>query len=134
MSGVVRGITISAGSASRCAASATPCAWLPAEAVITPRCALGRASLGDLVVGAAQLEREHRLQILALEQDAVAEARRQLRRLVDGRLDRDIVDARLEDALDVGLRHGADSVRSKLASATHGKQRLRCAPAKALRL
>jgi len=67
--------------------------------------ALGRAEADDLVVGAAQLEREHRLEVLALEQDAIAETRRELRRLVDGALDGDIVDARVEDALDVGLRH-----------------------------
>jgi hypothetical protein len=37
MCGVVTGITIVAVQPSRCAASATPCAWLPAEAAITPR-------------------------------------------------------------------------------------------------
>ena len=37
MSGVVVGITITARQLSFCAASATPCAWLPALAAITPR-------------------------------------------------------------------------------------------------
>ena len=37
MSGVWRGITITALIPNRCAASATPCAWLPAEAAITPQ-------------------------------------------------------------------------------------------------
>ncbi len=37
MCGVVTGITIVALQPSFCAASATPCAWLPAEAAITPR-------------------------------------------------------------------------------------------------
>jgi len=37
MGGVVFGITISAGMPSRLEASATPWAWLPAEAAITPR-------------------------------------------------------------------------------------------------
>ena len=37
MAGVVRGITITAFAPSFCAASATPWAWLPAEAQITPR-------------------------------------------------------------------------------------------------
>jgi hypothetical protein len=37
MLGVVTGITMVALQPSRCAASATPCAWLPAEAAITPR-------------------------------------------------------------------------------------------------
>jgi hypothetical protein len=35
--GVVTGITMTALHPRRCAASATPCAWLPAEAQITPR-------------------------------------------------------------------------------------------------
>jgi hypothetical protein len=37
MLGVVCGITMVAGIPRRFAASATPCAWLPAEAQITPR-------------------------------------------------------------------------------------------------
>ncbi len=37
MSGVVCGITMTAGMPRLRAASATPCAWLPAEAQITPR-------------------------------------------------------------------------------------------------
>ena len=39
------------------------------------RAARAGGRLRHLVVGAAQLEREHRLQVLALEQHAVAEAR-----------------------------------------------------------
>ena len=39
---------------------------------MTPRDALAGAQMRHLVVGAAQLEREHRLQVLALEQHAVA--------------------------------------------------------------
>jgi hypothetical protein len=35
--GVVAGITITARQPRRCADSATPCAWLPADAQITPR-------------------------------------------------------------------------------------------------
>jgi hypothetical protein len=37
MRGVVTGITMTALQPSFCAESATPCAWLPAEAAITPR-------------------------------------------------------------------------------------------------
>ena len=37
MCGVVTGMTIVAWQPRRCAASATPCAWLPADAAITPR-------------------------------------------------------------------------------------------------
>ena len=66
----------------------------------------GLREVRDLVVRAAQLEREDRLQVLALEQDAVAEPPRQARRRLEWRLDRDVVDARLEDAFDVALLHG----------------------------
>ena len=59
------------------APSATPCAWLPAEAQITPRCELLGRQVRHLVVGAAQLEAEHRLLVLALEQNLVADAARQ---------------------------------------------------------
>jgi hypothetical protein len=66
-----------------------------------------RGELRHLVVGAAQLEREHRLQVLALEQDARAGARGKLRRGLERRLDRDVVDARGEYALQVVvLFHG----------------------------
>ena len=37
ISGVVTGITMTEGTPSRAALKATPWAWLPAEAVITPR-------------------------------------------------------------------------------------------------
>ena len=60
-----------------------------------------------LVVGAAQLEAEHRLGVLALEEDVVAEARRERRRSVERRLDGDVVDPRGEDLLQVaGERDG----------------------------
>jgi hypothetical protein len=42
--GVVTGITITARMPRRFAASATPCAWLPAELHITPAC---KASFGS---------------------------------------------------------------------------------------
>ena len=64
---------------------------------------LGQVS--DAVVGAAQLEREHRLQVLALEQHAVPEPAREPCRKLEGRFDGDVVDARLENSLDVGTRH-----------------------------
>ena len=47
--------------------------------------ALGGREVRHLVVGAAQLEREHRLLVLALEQHAVAEAPRQRRRELERR-------------------------------------------------
>ena len=58
------------GDAAALAASATPCAWLPADAQMTPRLRDRVRQVRDLVVGAAQLEREHRLQVLALQQHA----------------------------------------------------------------
>ena len=101
MRGVVTGITITARQPSFCAASATPCAWLPALAAITPFCSALARQPRHLVVRAAQLEREHRLQVLALEEQAVAEARESARRELERRLDRDVVDARLQDPLEI---------------------------------
>ena len=51
------------------AASATPCAALPALTVQTPLGELGRRQLAHGVVGAANLERADRLQRLELEED-----------------------------------------------------------------
>ena len=51
-----------------------------------------------LVIGAADLEREDRLEVFALEQHAVVEPRRQRGQGVERRADRDVVDARGEDA------------------------------------
>ena len=61
-----------------------------------------------LVVGAAQLEREDRLQILALEPDGAAEPLRQARHRIERALDRDVVDAGGEDLADVVL-HVSDA-------------------------
>jgi hypothetical protein len=55
----------------------------------------------DLVIGAAQLEGEHRLQIFALEQDPVAQSTRQPGCYLQRRLYGDVVDARLEYALQI---------------------------------
>ncbi len=54
-----------------------------------------------LVVGAAKLEREDGLEILALQQQPVAESLREERRLLERRLDCDVVDVRVEDCLQV---------------------------------
>src|SRR6185436_15822013 len=54
----------------------------------------------DLVVGAAQLEAEDRLQVLALEEDRVAETARQAGRGVERRLARDVVDPAREDVVE----------------------------------
>ena len=55
-----------------CAASATPCAWLPALAATTPRGPLPRVEPGDPRVRAADLERPGALQVLALQQHGTA--------------------------------------------------------------
>jgi hypothetical protein len=57
--------------------------------------------VGDLVVGAAQLEAEHRLHVLALEQDAVAAARGKVEAQVERRFDRHVIDAGVEDFFEV---------------------------------
>ena len=61
---------------------------------------LGRQA-DDLVVGATDLEREDRLQVLALEEHRHAEPLRQARHRVERALDRDIIDARAHDLLRV---------------------------------
>ena len=57
------------------------------------------------VVGAADLEAECRLQILALQQHDVAEARRQARRLVERRFARHLVHTAREDVPDQAIDH-----------------------------
>jgi hypothetical protein len=90
-------MTITARQPSLAAASATPWAWLPADAQITPRLSLLGGEVRDLVVGAAQLEGKHRLQILALQQHTIADAAPTGRRGVERRFDRDVVDLRVEN-------------------------------------
>ena len=63
------------------------------------------AEAGQLVVGATQLEGEHRLQILALEQHAVADASGDQRGRMDGRFQRHVVDAGLENPFYVLIKH-----------------------------
>ena len=56
MRGVVTGITITARVPSFCAASATPCAWLPALAQITPRARLFGARCAILLYAPRSLK------------------------------------------------------------------------------
>ena len=68
----------------------------------------GRRQARHLVVRAAELEREDRLEVLALQEQPVAEPLGEERRLLQRRLDRDVVDVRVEDRLQVvGLACGA---------------------------
>ncbi len=62
--------------------------------------------LHHLVVGPAQLEREYRLQILALEHDRVADAARQVGREFQRAFDRHVVDAGGEYFFQVVVVHG----------------------------
>src|SRR5690606_40243306 len=57
-------------------------------------------------VGTAQLERDHRLHVLALQQHLGAGARGQAGHVIERGLDGHIIDTRLENAFDVGLAHG----------------------------
>jgi hypothetical protein len=70
-----------------------------------------RRQIRHLVVGTAQLEREHRLQVLALEQQPVAQPLGQPRGELERRLDRHVVDPRLEDALQVVVARGHNHPR-----------------------
>jgi hypothetical protein len=72
--GVVVGITITARVPSLLALKATPWAWLPADAQITPFLQLFRAQVRHLVVCAAQLEAANGLMVFALEQHGVVQA------------------------------------------------------------
>ena len=78
---------------------------------MTPLARSAAERLRHLVVRAAQLEREDGLLVLALQQHAVAEPARQRGRELEGRLDRDVVDLRRENLLQVvdGHRHHAGS-------------------------
>ncbi len=65
-----------------------------------------RRQMRDPVVGAAQLEREHGLQVLALQQHLVAEPLRQARCTVERRFDRDVVHARACDQRCIARGYG----------------------------
>ncbi len=75
--GTPSGMKIVARMPSALAASATPCAWLPAEAATTPRAASSGGQPRQAVGRAADLERAGALQVLELEVDGHAEQRRE---------------------------------------------------------
>ena len=97
ISGVVCGITISALRPRCRAENATPWAWLPALAVITPRAALVLGQVRHPVVRAAQLEGEDRLEILAFQEDLVTGPPRQPARRIERRRTCDVIDAAGQD-------------------------------------
>src|SRR6185437_705221 len=65
-----------------------------------------------LVVRAAQLEREHRLLVLALEEHVVAQAPRDGGGALERALDRDVVHLRREDRLEVSFGLHPESLRT----------------------
>jgi hypothetical protein len=65
----------------------------------------GLGEVSDFVVGAAQLEGKHGLQIFALEQHGIAEPRAETGSELEWRFNSHIVDARLEDAFEIVVRH-----------------------------
>jgi hypothetical protein len=67
------------------------------HALLQPR---GRQP-GHFVIRAAQLEREYRLQILALEEQAVLQALGERGRKLERRFARHVVHPRLQDALEI---------------------------------
>lgn len=63
------------------------------------------SQLGQLVVGAANLEREHRLQVFTLEPDLVAQPLGELAGGLQRGFYGNVVDARGEDLFDVLFKH-----------------------------
>src|SRR5208282_1444607 len=73
----------------------------------------GTRQLRHFVVRAAQLEGEHRLRVLALEQQYVVQPRRQVWRALKRSFDRDVINAaRLKDTFEVISRHDAGQERA----------------------
>ena len=97
ISGVVCGITISGAQAEVARGEGDALRVIAGARRDDAARALGVGEVGDPVVGAAQLVAEDRLQVLALEQDLVAEPPRQPRRRLERRLVRDVVDAAGQD-------------------------------------
>ena len=126
MSGVVVGMTTMERAPAWVAAYATPCAWLPALAVIDAAVKLLLGELRDLVVRAAQLVGAGALHVLGLEPHAVAGRRREVRALNEFRLERDLFDflGCLLESLkcehlwhrDPYLRKGRDGVLQRVAN------------------
>ena len=78
-----------------------------------------------LGVGAAQLEREHRLKIFALEPNGTSQTLRQARHGIERALDRHIVDSGSQDLADVVL-HVSDAF--SFSKEAHALSRASCIP------
>jgi hypothetical protein len=78
--------------------------------------------LCDLVVGTAQLEREHRLHVFALEQHGVADAPRQVGRKFERRFDRHVVHLRVEDLFEVVDVHDVEAASARAVAGMAGTQ------------
>ncbi|MNM68223.1 hypothetical protein D3C81_797750 [compost metagenome] len=72
-----------------------------------------RRQLGQFVVGTANFEGKHRLQVFTLEQDVVAQTLAQLAGGLQRSFDGNVVNARGEDLLDVLFEH-RESITERL--------------------
>jgi len=68
-------------------------------------CERSGREIDHLVVCAAALEGEHRLHVLALQEHPVAEPRGKIGRDFERRLERNVVDSRLQDPLEIVVFH-----------------------------
>ena len=85
-----------------------------------PALLLLAAQLREAVVGAADLEGKGRLQVLALEQDLVAQVLGQRRRRLQRRADGQVIDRRGKNHLHIALQQGHVGTRSgRWAGAAH---------------
>ena len=98
-------MTIVAGMPRRRAASATPCAWLPAEAQITPRWAMVSERCAILLYAPRSLNENTGCRSSRLNSTVLPRRRLKRRRVLERRLDRDVVHARLENAFEILVRH-----------------------------
>ena len=81
--------------------------------MVTRRCSnhtrlsSGFTETGDFVIGAPQLEREYRLQILALDVNRVTQPATEPCRIIQRAFDRHVIDAGAQNALNIfGQEHG----------------------------
>ncbi len=79
-------------------------------------CGLLRGQLRELVVRTTNLEREHRLQIFALEQHLIAQPFGQLASALQRRFDGNVVDARGEDFARVVVEQSVRILAHRIAS------------------